>query len=95
MRENSMYVTADVEIEDVLGELSSSDMIKELARRDEYNNTDIFYTHEERTDEILDNINIIDMLYYIETSIDKLEVSIHQKMEINVITERLHQKTKG
>ena len=90
-----MYVTADVEIEDVLGELSSSDMIKELARRDEYNNTDIFYTHAERTDAILDNINIIDMLYYIETSIDKLEVNINQKIEINVISERLYQKTKG
>jgi len=90
-----MYITVDVDVDDIIGEIDSSDMVYELTKRSEYNNTDLFDTSEKRIQDILDNINILDMLEFIEDAVDKFEISVYQKTEINKISERLFQKTKG
>ena len=84
-----MYVTVDVDVDDIIGEIDSSDMIYELEQRKYHINNELW-----KLDDDLPK-NILDMLEYIENAVDKFDITVYQKMEINKISERLFQKTKG
>jgi len=84
-----MYVTVDVDVDDIIGEIDSSDMIYELEQRKYHINNELW-----KLDDDLPK-NILDMLEYIENAVDKFDITVYQKMEINKISERLYQKTKG